>query len=86
MHSLLTPLLVKPCEHAKNLGVILDANLKFQRHKSHISKTAFIISEIYLKLDDSCHSQTLKKLFHAFISNRLDYCNTFLAELTKQVQ
>ena len=39
--SLLTPLSVKPCEHVNNLGVILDADLTFQRHISNISKTAF---------------------------------------------
>ena len=41
MHSFLTLLSVKPCEHAKKLGVILDADLNFQKHISNISKTAF---------------------------------------------
>lgn len=34
-----TPLLVKPCERAKNLGVVSDAN--FQNHVANISNTAF---------------------------------------------
>lgn len=37
----LTPLSVKPCELAKNLGVILDGDLNFQKHIANISKTAF---------------------------------------------
>ena len=40
----LRPLSVKPCEHVNNLGVILDADLTFQRHISNISKTAFLSS------------------------------------------
>ena len=41
IQSLLTPLSVKPYENVNNLGVILDADLTFQRHISNISETAF---------------------------------------------
>ncbi len=37
IHSLLTPLSGKSCEHAKNL----DTDLNFQKHISNITKTAF---------------------------------------------
>lgn len=82
--SLLTPFPVKPSEHARNLGVIIDAELNFQKHISYISKTSFYhlrnISKVrpILSLPDS------EKLVHAFISSRLDYCNTLFPGVTKQ--
>ncbi len=69
----LTPLSVKPCEHAKNF------------HKQHISKTAFYyfwnISEVRCFLSQSVS----EKLVRTFISSRLDYCNALFTGLTKQV-
>ena len=85
INPLLTPPSVKPCEHVKNLGVILDVDLNFQRHISSICKTAFFnhlrnISRVrsFLSQSDS------EKLVHAFISSRLDYCNGLFAGLAKQ--
>lgn len=45
----LTPLSVRPCELAKNLGGILDADLNFQKHIANTPKLPFTILEIYLK-------------------------------------
>lgn len=39
IESSVIPLFVKPCERAKKVGVILDADLKFQKQISNISKT-----------------------------------------------
>lgn len=83
IHSLLTPLPVKPCEHAKNLGVILDADLNFQKQISNISKTAFYHLRKISKFPVSV--RFCMKLVHAFISSRLDYCSVLFAGLTKQV-
>ena len=82
---ILTSLLAKPYENVQNVGVTLDADLNFQKHISNITKTAFYhlrnISKVrgFLSLQDS------EKLVHAFISSRLDYCNTLYAGLTKQM-
>ncbi len=34
-----------PSSTVKNLGVILDSNLSFENHISHVTKTAFFILE-----------------------------------------
>ena len=84
IQSLLTPLSVKPCEHVNNLGVILDADLTFQRHISNISKTAFYHLRNISKVRCFLSQSDSEMLVHAFISSRLDYCNALFAGLKKQ--
>ncbi len=84
INSLLTPLSVKPCEHVKNLGVILDADLNFHKHISSISKTAFYHLRNISKVRSLLSQSDSEKLVHAFISSRLDYCNGLFAGLAKQ--
>ncbi len=73
IESLLTPLSIKPCEHVKNLGVILDADLNFQKHISNISKTAFYHLRNISKVRSFLCQSDSEKLVHAFISSRLDF-------------
>uniref|UniRef100_A0A8C1WNM2 Reverse transcriptase domain-containing protein n=1 Tax=Cyprinus carpio TaxID=7962 RepID=A0A8C1WNM2_CYPCA len=56
----------------KNLGVILDSNLSFENHISHVTKTAFFHLRNMLPVPDAA------KLVHAFMTSRLDYCNALL--------
>ena len=79
------PLSVKPCEHAKNLYVILDTDLNFQKHISNICKTAFYHLKNISKFICFLSQSDSEKWVHAFISSRLDHCNALFAELTKQV-
>lgn len=82
--SLLTPLSVKPSEHVKNLGVIIDSDLNFRKHISSISKTAFYHLRNITKVRSFISLSDAEKLVHAFIPSRLDYCNALLAGITKQ--
>ena len=85
IHSLLIPLSIEPSEHVKNLGVILDPDLSFHKQISNISKTAFYHLRIISKVRPLLSQSDAEKLVHAFISNRLDYCNALFAGLSKQV-
>ena len=73
---------VKPT--IKNLGVILDPDLNFGKHISNVTKIAFYhlrnIARVrpFLSLDDA------KKLTHAFVLSRLDYCNALYTGLPKK--
>ena len=68
----------------KNLGVIIDAELKFDTHIKHVTKIAFYhlrnIARIrtFLSLDDAT------TLIHAFVFSRLDYCNALYSGLPKK--
>ncbi len=62
----------------KNLGVILDSNLSFEKHISNVTKTAFFHLRNIAKLRNMLPVSDAEKLFHAFMTSRLDYCNALL--------
>ncbi len=62
----------------KNLGVILDSNLCFENHISHVTKTAFFHLRNIAKLRNMLSVSDAEKLVHAFMTSRLDYCNALL--------
>ncbi len=82
--SLLFPFSVKPSEHIRNLGVIFDGDLNFQKHISCISKTAFYHLRNISKVRSLLSVSDSERLVHAFISSRLDYCNALFPGLTNQ--
>ncbi len=59
----------------KNLGVVLDSNLSFENHISHVTKTAFFHLRNISKLRNMLSVSDAEKLVHAFMTSRLDYCN-----------
>ncbi len=63
----------------KNLGVILDSNLSFENHISHVTKTAFFHLRNIAKLRNMLTVSDAEKLVHAFMTSRLDYCNALLS-------
>ncbi len=62
----------------KNLGVILDSNLSFEKHISNVTKTAFFHLRNIAKLWNMLPVSDAEKLVHAFMTSRLDYCNALL--------
>ncbi len=62
----------------KNLGVILDSNLSFENHISHVTKTAFFHLRNIAKLRNMLTVSDAEKLVCAFMTFRLDYCNALL--------
>ncbi len=62
----------------KNLGVILESNLSFENHISHVTKTAFFHFRNIAKLRNVLTVSDAEKFVHAFMTSRLDYCNALL--------
>ncbi len=62
----------------KNLGVILDSNLSFEKHISNVTKTAFFHLRNIAKLRNMLPVSDAEKLVHAFMTSRLDFCNALL--------
>ncbi|XDV45278.1 hypothetical protein PO909_013398, partial [Leuciscus waleckii] len=65
--------------NVKDLGVILDCNLSFEKHISYVTKTAFFHLRNIAKLRNMLSVSDAEKLVHAFMTSRLDYCNALLA-------
>ncbi len=68
---------------ARNLGVIIDSNLNFRSHINHITKTSFYHLKNISKLRGFLSKSDSEKLIHAFITSRLDYCNSLFTGIPK---
>ena len=63
----------------KNLGVIFDQDLSFNSHVKQISRTAFFHLRNISKIRHILSQKDAEKLVHAFVTSRLDYCNSLLS-------
>ena len=72
---------VTPSTSVRNLGVIFDPAASMSSQVANICKTAsyslYRIGKVRKYIDNT----TCERLVHAFISSRLDYCNSLLAGL-----
>lgn len=72
---------IKAAGSARNLGVMFDSHLNMKKHVSSVCRSAFAqlrkIGSIRKFLTDESTAQ----LIHAFITSRLDYCNSVLTGL-----
>ena len=68
--------------HVKNLGVIFDNRLKFDKQISSVVSTSFFQLRLLAKVKSFLSQQDLEKAIHAFISSRLDYCNALYVGLS----
>ena len=59
----------------KFLGIIIDANLKFNAHINEISSKIAKSVGILFRLSNFLPVSTLKSLYFAFVHSYLDYCN-----------
>ena len=66
--------LVKP--QVKNLGVIFDSAFKFDKQVNAVVKASFFQLRTIAKIKSFLSPKDLEKVIHAFISSRLDYCNS----------
>ncbi|XP_028310272.1 uncharacterized protein LOC114467932, partial [Gouania willdenowi] len=63
----------------RNLGVLFDQDLSFNSHIKQTSRTAFFHLRNIAKIRSILSQGDAEKLVHAFVTSRLDYCNSLLA-------
>ena len=63
----------------RNLGVTFDQDLSFDPHIKDISRSAFFHLRNIAKIRHFLSQNDAEKLVHAFVTSRLDYCNSLLS-------
>ena len=69
---------IKPCTKVRNLGVIFDNNMTMEDHVNNICKTSYFYIRLLGKLRKFLDKATGAMITHAFVTSRLDYCNSLL--------
>ncbi len=76
LSNTLAPLTNTVGSHARNLGVIFDPALKFDKQINSVVKSAFFQLRMIAKMKSFISFKDLETVIHACISSRLDYCNS----------
>ena len=69
---------IAPQSPVRNLGVWLDSNLSMGDHITKTSSAAFYYLYNIRRIRKYLSKECTETLIHAFISSRLDYCNSLL--------
>ena len=67
---------------ARNLGVTFDSQLSMEKHITNTCKTAYYFLRSIGRIRKFLTQEDAEKLVHAFITSRLDSCNSLLAGLS----
>ncbi|XP_065809412.1 uncharacterized protein, partial [Labrus bergylta] len=63
----------------RNLGVLFGQDMSFNSHISQVSRTAYFHLRNISKIRNILSQNDAEKLVHAFVTSRLDYCNSLLS-------
>ena len=74
---------IKRCCKVRNLGVIFDETLTMEDHVSNVCKVSYFFIRLLGKLRKYVNKETAVKITHAFVTSRLDYCNSLLYGISK---
>ena len=76
---------IKSCDNVRNLGVIFDSNVTMENQVNNICKTSFYYIRLLGKLRKFLSKDAATKVTHAFVTSRLDYCNSLLHGISKSL-
>ena len=72
-------------ERVKNLGVTMDHHATMKQHVSSVCRAAFAQLRAINRIKRCLDFQSLEIIMHAFVSFRLDYCNSVLAGINQHL-
>ncbi len=75
---------IVPADSVRNLGVIFDSNMRLNKHISSVVSASFAKLRDMYRIRPYLPQESLETLVHAFITSRLDYCNSVLYGLPKK--
>ena len=68
---------------ARSLGVIFDDTMSFNAHLSDICKSSFYHLHNISKIRKYINKESAATVVHAFVTSKLDYCNSLFFGLPK---
>ncbi len=68
----------------RNIGILFDSNLTLTSHIKSITQSCFFQLRKISKIKQFLSIKNLKTVIHAFISSRLDYCNSLFSVCSKK--
>ena len=69
---------IEPVQKARNLDVVFDSHLTMDPHVNNVCRAASLALHKIGKIRNYLDQQTTETLVHAFVSSRLDNCNSLL--------
>ena len=66
---------IESLKYVRNLAVITDSELNMKDHVSHVSKNCYCQLNRIHKICSFLSATATKRLVHALVISRLDYCN-----------
>ena len=69
----------------RNLGFLFDENFTMQKQISAVCKTAYFHLRNIARIGKYLSESAAQSLVHAFVSSRIDYCNSLLSGLPKNL-
>ena len=77
--------IIKPSPHARNIGAIFDTTMSMLPHVNNVCKPAFYHLRTISRIRKFLSTQTTEILIHAFVTSKLDHCNSLLYNVPKNV-
>ena len=74
---------IKPSDQVRNLGVIFDSSLTMEQHITSVSRAACISIRNLGRIRKHVNRHVAELLVHAFVTTRLDMCNSILIGLSQ---
>ena len=74
---------IQPSTSAYNIGVTFDEHMSMTKHITNISKSCFFHLRKIARIKDYLSTSDIRTLVHAFITSKLDNCNSLLYGLPK---
>ena len=72
-----------PSKKVKNLGVIFDSSMTMEDHVNNVCKTSYYYIRLLGKLQKFLSKEAAAMVTHAFVTSRLDYCNSLFYGISK---
>ena len=69
---------IQTSNSAKNVGVILDNTLSYEKQVTAICKSAYYHLHNIRRIRKYLNQETTKMIIHAFVTSKMDYCNSLL--------